>query len=109
VKEQKMKRTASIIAAALMMVGASAGSAQAAPGDNGQGFGGCVQNFYGNTTNPRPGGNGVLPSQSPGPWVNNPADPNNPTMGISMGGVMQFLTATGIKGQDAQAVICLFP
>jgi len=102
-----MKRTASIIAAALMMVGASAGAAQAAPGDNGQGFGGCVQNFYGNTTNPRPDGHGVLPSQSPGPWVNVPN--GDPYMGISMGGVMQLFTAAGIKGQDAQALICIFP
>ena len=105
-----MKRTASIIAAALMMVGASAGSAQAAPGDNGKGFGGCVQNFYGNTTNPRPSGHGVLPSQSPGPWVNVPTDPTNPTWGPSMGDVMQYATATlGINGQDAQAWICTFP
>ena len=31
----------------------------------------------------------VLPSQSPGPWVNNPADPENPTRGRSAGGFMQ--------------------
>jgi len=46
---------------------ALAGTAQAAPGDNGNGQGGCIDNFYGNATNPRPSGNGVLPSQSPGP------------------------------------------
>ena len=34
------------------------------------------------------GGN-VLPSQSPGPWVNNPSDPDNPTRGRSAGGFMQ--------------------
>lgn len=34
------------------------------------------------------GGN-VLPSQSPGPFVNNPADPTNPTRGRSAGGWMQ--------------------
>ena len=27
----------------------------------------------------------VLPSQSPGPWVNNPDDPDNPTRGRSAG------------------------
>ena len=27
----------------------------------------------------------VLPSQSPGPWVNNPNDPDNPTWGCSAG------------------------
>lgn len=30
------------------------------------------------------GGN-VLPTQSPGPWVNNPSDPGNPTRGKSAG------------------------
>ena len=34
------------------------------------------------------GGN-VLPSQSPGPFVNNPTDPTNPTRGRSAGGWMQ--------------------
>ncbi|MCY7271022.1 MAG: hypothetical protein LH485_03060 [Sphingomonas bacterium] len=34
------------------------------------------------------GGN-VLPTQSPGPFVNNPSDPNNPTRGRSVGGFMQ--------------------
>ena len=81
----------------------------AAPGDNGSGFGGCVDNFYGNATNPRPSGHGVIPSQSPGPWVNNPTDPQNPTPGPSMGDVMQYFTALGIHGQDAQHIICTFP
>lgn len=38
-----------------------------------------------------PGSNGgnVLPSQSPGPFVNNPTDPTNPTRGRSAGGWMQ--------------------
>ena len=27
----------------------------------------------------------VVPSQSPGPWVNNPSDPDNPTRGRSAG------------------------
>ena len=53
-----------------------------------------------------PGGS---PPIAGGPWVNNPADPTNPTMGISMGDVMQFLTAAGITGQDARAMICAFP
>lgn len=34
------------------------------------------------------GGN-VLPTQSPGPFVNNPADPENPFRGRSVGGFMQ--------------------
>ena len=31
----------------------------------------------------------VVPSQSPGPFVNNPVDPDNPTRGRSAGGFMQ--------------------
>ena len=31
----------------------------------------------------------VLPSQSPGPFVNNPNDPTNPTRGRSVGGWQQ--------------------
>lgn len=34
------------------------------------------------------GGN-VLPTQSPGPFTNNPADPDNPTPGTSVGGYHQ--------------------
>lgn len=34
------------------------------------------------------GGN-VVPSQSPGPFVNNPSDPDNPTRGRSVGGFRQ--------------------
>ena len=100
-----MKRAASIVAAALMMVGASAGAAQAAPGDNGQGVGGCVQILYGNTTNPRPSGHGVLPSLSPGPWVNVPN--GDPYMGPSMGDFMHLVTAAGYNPQDLLSP-CLF-
>jgi hypothetical protein len=38
-KEQKMKRTASIIAAALLMIGASAGAASAGSAGDGSGYG----------------------------------------------------------------------
>ncbi|MBI4275688.1 MAG: hypothetical protein HY659_13425, partial [Rhizobiales bacterium] len=55
--------------AAIFAAFALAGVAQAAPGDNGNGVGGCIDFLYGNATNPRPSGNGVLPSQSPGPFV----------------------------------------
>src|SRR5687767_14465701 len=41
--------------------------------------------FYGNAANPRESGHGTLPSQSPGPFVNNPSDPDNPTRGSSWG------------------------
>jgi hypothetical protein len=41
--------------------------------------------FFGNAANPRPSGHGTLPSQSPGPTVNNPADPDNPLPGKTWG------------------------
>lgn len=41
--------------------------------------------FYGNAANPRPSEHGTLPSQSPGPSLNNPNDPDNPLPGSSWG------------------------
>jgi hypothetical protein len=53
---------------------------------DGTSLGDAIQGgFYGNAANPRPSGHGTLPSQSPGPSVNNPNDPDNPTPGSSWG------------------------
>ena len=81
-------KTAAMAAGALLAIGLSS-PANAAPGDHGNGVGGCVDQFYGNATNARPSGHGVLPSQSPGPWVNNPTDPANPIRGASLGALIQ--------------------
>lgn len=81
-------KTAAVAAGALLALGV-ASPANAAPGDHGKGVGGCIDQLHGNATNPRPSGHGVLPSQSPGPWVNNPIDPDNPTWGLSMGALIQ--------------------
>ena len=105
----RIKHLVTAVAASTVMLLSSAGMAGAAPGDNGQGAGGCIDNFYGNATNPRPTGNGVLPSQSPGPFVNNPTDPTNPTSGSSVGDVMKYFTDLGYTGAEAQAFICTFP
>ena len=80
-------RTAFIVLAASLTL---APAAFAAPGDNGNGVGGCIDSLYGNATNPRPSGNGVLPSQSPGPFVNtgfNDPPRNDRTRGLSVGDV----------------------
>ena len=105
----RIKHIVTAVAASTVVLLSSVTMADAAPGDNGKGIGGCIDNFYGNATNPRPSGNGVLPSQSPGPFVNVPSDPANPTPGPSVGDVMKFLTNVGITGADAQAIICNFP
>ena len=102
------------LAGAALILGtlALAGTAQAAPGDNGNGQGGCIDNFYGNATNPRPSGNGVLPSQSPGPFVNtgfNEPPRNDRTRGASVGDVMQAGHEAGLNGKEIHAVICTFP
>ena len=71
----------------------TAGIAQAAPGDNGNGVGGCIDSLYGNATNPRPSGHGVLPSQSPGPFVNtgfNEPPRNDRVRGASVGDANKF-------------------
>ena len=88
------------------------GMAQAAPGDNGNGVGGCIDSLYGNATNPRPSGHGTLPSQSPGPFVNtgfNEPPRNDRTMGPSVGDVMQITTGLGLNGQETMEIICTFP
>jgi hypothetical protein len=90
----KMKRVSGIatIFAALTLTGV----AQAAPGDNGNGVGGCIDFIYGNATNPRPSGHGVLPSQSPGPFVNtgfNEPPRNDRTRGGSIGDFNQAVRA----------------
>jgi hypothetical protein len=75
-------------------------AAQAAPGDNGNGVGGCIDFIYGNATNPRPSGNGVLPSQSPGPFVNtgfNEPPRNDRTRGGSIGDFNQLAKAGGFN------------
>lgn len=97
-RTKRLARVATAIALSAMM---SMGVANAAPGDNDKGYGGCVDNFYGNATNERPDGHGVLPSLSPGPH----------TMSgnfISMGDVMQAVTGAGFTGKDAQPLVCSF-
>ena len=86
-----MRRICTIIAVTVGTVLAMgvAGPASAAPGEHGQGVGGCIDQLYGNATNERPSGHGVIPSQSPGPWVNNPTDPDNPARGRSLGQLIQ--------------------
>ena len=70
---------------------------------SGRTVGDCISDLvYGNEPNMadgRPGGpaeqqpgtkgGNVVPTQSPGPFVNNPSDPDNPTRGRSVGGFMQ--------------------
>jgi hypothetical protein len=94
-----------IVAAALGAFG-MIGAAHAAPGDQGNGRGGCISGeFYGNTSNPRPSGNGVLPSQSPGPFVNIPPAPNEPprndrTRGASVGQALQAAHEAGLTTNE---------
>ena len=97
----KSLKTGVVVVGTLLSVGAAA-PAFAAPGDHGNGVGGCIAGvLYGNTSNPRPSGHGVLPSQSPGPWVNNPTDPSNPFPGPSVGDIIQ---ATGLNPSDARGL-----
>ncbi len=105
----KVKLIAMALGAALAAT--TVAPAFAAPGDHGRGNGGCVDNFYGNATNPRPSGHGVLPSQSPGPWVNDPLDPDNPTPGPSVGDVIQAvrLAVPDVNGGDVIPLLCSAP
>src|SRR3954470_14616115 len=81
------------------IVAAAASPALAERGQNGLTVGDCISDgFYGNEPNmadgslggpseQQPGtkGGNVVPSQSPGPFVNNPNDPDNPIRGRSVG------------------------
>ena len=99
------------IASSLGILGLGS-AAHAAPGDNGNGVGGCVDNLHGNASNPRPSGHGVLPSQSPGPFVNTgPNEPprNDRVRGLSTGEAVQLLHAAGFGGREAIEIFCLFP
>lgn len=105
-------RIGTIAVAGVLGVLGSLSMAEAAPGDQGKGVGGCVDNFYGNATNPRPSGNGVLPSQSPGPFVNtgfNEPPRNDRTRGLSMGDVQQLGHDAGLTGNEILDVVCTFP
>lgn len=101
------------VALGVVMLGSVAVPTYAAPGDNGQGVGGCVDNFYGNATNPRPSGNGVLPSQSPGPFTNqtggNEAPRNDRVRGSSVGDVMQHPLLVDLNGKEVMEIVCIFP
>ena len=105
------------LSGAALIVGtlALAGVAQAAPGDNGNGVGGCIDSLYGNATNPRPSGNGVLPSQSPGPFVNtgfNEPPRNDRVRGVSVGdvnGLIKDAAGPGTNVQDFCRAFGTFP
>lgn len=95
-------KTAAVTASVVLSLGLAT-PAFAAPGDNGKGLGGCVDNLYGNATNPRESGHGTLPSLSPGPA----------TMGggfFSVGMWQKAAPDYGFdRGADAVAIICMFP
>jgi hypothetical protein len=93
-----MRNALLVVVAVALLVSASA--ALAAGNENtGNTVGNCISDgLYGNEPNAADGTDGgpaehdpgenagnVLPTQSPGPWVNNPADPDNPTRGRSVG------------------------
>ena len=94
-------KTSVIFVALLGMAASPLAASGAAPADPSVGY--CISDIlYGNQPNMAdgtPGGpanqipgsqaGNVLPSQSPGPFVNNPGDPDNPTRGRSVGGFMQ--------------------
>lgn len=93
-----MRNALLVVVAVALLVSASA--ALAAGNENtGNTVGNCISDgVYGNEPNAADGTAGgpaehdpgenagnVVPTQSPGPWVNNPTDPDNPTRGRSVG------------------------
>jgi hypothetical protein len=88
---------------AVLAAACAAPSAAAGNGNNGATLGDCISDgFYGNEPNIEPfapggpaeqepgtKGGTVVPSQSPGPFVNNPLDPDNPFDRPSLGDVIR--------------------
>ena len=74
-----------------------AGFSNSVPGSVGPSISGFI---YGNTSNPSGNGNGVLPSESPGPWAHgNPGD--GPTEnGGSMGTFLAPVASGGTASPD---------
>ncbi|MEO8631895.1 MAG: hypothetical protein ABI466_00945 [Chloroflexota bacterium] len=97
--------TATLTAGLVLVSLAGSGTMALASGNDRSGFtvGDCMSDvLYGNEpnmANGAPGGpaeqapgtqaGNVVSTQSPGPWVNNPTDPENPTRGRSAGQFMQ--------------------
>jgi hypothetical protein len=93
--------TATLIGGLVLVSLAGASTTALASGNDRSGFtvGDCMSDvLYGNEPNMASGAPGgpaeqepgsqagnVVSSQSPGPWVNNPTDPENPTRGRSAG------------------------
>ena len=92
-------------AIAALFLGSTLAAPVVAAGNANSGFtvGNCISDIvYGNEPNMADGapggpaeqvpgtkGGNVLPTQSPGPFVNNPNDPDNPTRGRSVGQFQQ--------------------
>jgi len=105
----KMKKTIGIAAIIAGLGMFTAGAALAAGKESNPTVGNCISDIvYGNEPNMRNGADGgallnlgpadqppgskggnVVPTQSPGPFVNNPLDPDNPIRGRSVGQFMQ--------------------
>ena len=97
------RRVTAAVAAASLAACLVPGAALAAGKDANPTVGNCISDIlYGNEPNMADGapggpadqepgtkGGNVLPTQSPGPFVNNPNDPDNPTRGRSVGQWMQ--------------------
>ncbi len=99
-----MRKLSLTVAASMLLTSGFAAPVLAA-GNANSGFtvGNCISDVvYGNEPNMADGslggpaeqepgtkGGNVLPTQSPGPFVNNPGDPDNPTRGRSVGAFQQ--------------------
>ena len=99
-----MRRSITGIAiVAFAFMGSIAPAAAAGNAQSGPTVGNCISDIvYGNEPNPATGadegpaeqepgtkGGNVVPTQSPGPFLNNPTDPDNPTRARSVGEFQQ--------------------
>ena len=103
----KTLKAGALVAGTLLALGTVAPAA-AAPGEHGQGAGGCIDQLYGNATNERESGHGVLPAVSPGPWALDRST-GEVSFGITLGEVIKLGREAGYELQPAmQRGECIF-
>jgi hypothetical protein len=82
-------RTSLLLIAAMIMLSPTLALAQSPTAD-------LIAGIYGNTTNPRLDGHGVLPSLAPGPWACiSPGDCSEAKAGVSVGEILSLTTGHG--------------
>jgi hypothetical protein len=103
--ETRMRFSTFLIGAAIMLSPTMVLAQGASPGAHQ-----IATELYGNTSNPRPSGNGVLPSLAPGPWACYPGGCyDGANAGVSVGELVGQGNADFANGTDKTMMQFLKP